>query len=331
MSDQPGYQEVLTPSSVLGIHHVGMSVSNLSEAVSFYQSTASLEKIGQNTIGGWLPRRPEKSAVLKGPNGYLQLMQFVTSETVDKDEVPVLPVQGPGVTHVCFQSPARARLYDKFMNAGATSVSRADPPIDLNGRGCEYAYVRDADGIMFEVEQLDEPGFAGPIWIAHIALVSHDIDRLVDFYQNLFGIEPYRRADKLGGPRWNEVTGLEDVRVRAAWFNTGNMVLELWEYVQPKTLPPGEPLSFDQIGYNKIAFEVSDLPQERARLEQAGVNFLSGATEENGISEIYAHDPDGNLFSLLQTGPATQARVANPKQIDHLPSPSSPLAGLASG
>jgi hypothetical protein len=71
--------------------------------------------------------------------------------------------------------------------------------------------------------------------------------------------------------------------VRAAWFNTGKMVLELWEYVTPKTPPPGKPLPFDQLGYNKYAFEVGDLQQERTRLERAGVEFLGDTVEDNGM------------------------------------------------
>lgn len=326
MSNQPNRQIELTPSSILGIHHVGVSVSNLAKSMSFYQSAASLEVVDANRVGGTLPDTPEKSAVLKSPNAYLQLMQFASAEDVQDSE---LPVQGPGVTHVCFQSPAQDKLYDRFMKAGARSVSRADPPIDLNGRGVEYAYVRDSDTIMFEVEQLEAPMFEGPIWIAHIALVSHDIDRLVEFYRDLLGVEPYGRANKIGGPRWNEVTGLEDVQVRAAWFNTGNMVLELWEYVQPKTQAPGNPIPFEHIGYNKYAFEVGDLQRERNRLEQSGVKFEGVTLEENGVLEAYARDPDGNLFSLLQTGPATQAKVANLEKIDWLPSPSSPGIGIS--
>ena len=50
---------------------------------------------------------------------------------------------------------------------------------------------------MLEVEELDKPRFEGPIWLAHIALVSPDIDRLVAFYRNLLGVEPYQRANKM--------------------------------------------------------------------------------------------------------------------------------------
>jgi len=123
-------------------------------------------------------------------------------------------------------SDSHANNYPKLHNAAWPGVvgkgDGGEPPIDLNGAGVRYAYARDADDIMFEVEQVDAPRFDGPIWLAHVALVSHDIDRLVDFYRDLLGVEPYRRANTIKGSRFDEVTGLDDVRVRAAWFNTVN-------------------------------------------------------------------------------------------------------------
>jgi hypothetical protein len=95
--------------------------------------------------------------------------------------------------------------------------------------------------------------------------------------------------------------------------------------VRPQTLSPGEPLPFEQIGYNKFAFEVGNLQQERTRLERDGIEFLSATSEENGILEAYARDPDGNLFSLLQTAPTSEVKVSDLLQIDWLPSPASPL------
>jgi len=40
-----------------------------------------------------------------------------------------------------------------------------------------YGYVRDADNIMFEIEQLDKQSFKGPVWIAHIALEDRNDNR----------------------------------------------------------------------------------------------------------------------------------------------------------
>lgn len=305
-------------TTVKGINHVGLSVRDLSRTVEFYRSATTLELAGRRPLSG----RPAPSAtgdpanggpanggpvsdpvdvaVMQGPNAYLELTQFAPAATAGPR---VLPVEGPGFTHICYQSPAPLELYTTFIDLQATPVSRAGAPIDLGGYGVLYGYARDADGIMFEVEQLDAPPFDGPIWIAHVALVSPDIDRLVDFYERLLGVAPYRRVNKVTGPRADEVTGLDDVRIRAAWFNVGNMVLELWQYVNPVTARPGEPAPFEAIGYNKFVFEVADLASEYERLTAAGVEFIGTPTGTNGGREVFARDPDGNLFGLQQLGP----------------------------
>ncbi len=121
MDDQPRRLPGLAPSTILGIHHVGMAVSNLASALSFYRATASLEEIAPNLISGLLPTDPVRSAVLKAPNGFLQLMEFESTPIAPPSQAP-LPVIGPGVTHICFQSPAADKLFEKFMSAGASSV-----------------------------------------------------------------------------------------------------------------------------------------------------------------------------------------------------------------
>ena len=318
---EPIDQPALVPSSIKGIHHVGMAVRDLQATLDFYQSTTTMERFSQDSISANQLTAPELTAVLKAPNGFIELMQFPTPEA----DASVMPVEGPGITHLCFQSPASFKLYKKFEAANATAITRGQPPVDLTSSVVQYAYARDANDIMFEVEQLDEPQFEGPIWLAHVAIVTHDIDQLVEFYRDLLGIEPYGRANKVVGPNFDAVTGLDNVRIRAAWFNTGNMVIELWQFINPVTPAPGEPSAFDHTGYNKFAFEVGDLQAECARLSAAGVKFIGDPIEKNGITEVYARDPDGNLFSLLQTAPTAFARVADLKQIKGLASPSSPL------
>ena len=312
----------LVASTIKGMHHVGIAVSDVEKSVEFYQSVTALKRIDHDNIAGYLPEPCEKSAVLKGPNGYLQLMQF--AGPTDLSEVPVA---GPGVTHLCLQSPAEDALFNNFINNGAKPVSKGDQPIDLNGQGVRYGYARDADNIMFEIEQLDQPRFEGSIWIAHIALVTPDLDQSVAFYRNLLGVETYGLVNKVMGERFDEVTGIENVRIRVAWFNTGNMVLEIWEYVNPKTPHPGEPLPFSKIGYNKIALEVDDLEAELSRLKRMGVECLNEPEEINGITEVYFRDPDGNLISLLKPNPSAEVGVTNLEHMRWLPSPSNPTAG----
>ena len=321
MPDQSVASASPDTSTVKGINHIGLSVSDLDGSLSFYQAATSLglanrQKINSHSVverASGFQNEPIEVAILRGPNGYLELMQFDPSVTGPAQE---MPVQGPGITHVCYQAPTPEDIYSRFKSQGASAVSRGTEPVDLGGYGVYYAYARDSDGIMFEVEHLDEPKFEGAIWISHVALVTPDIDRLVGFYRHLLGVDPYRRSDLVEGPRCDAVVDVDGARIRAAWFNAGNMILELWQYLHPATAEPGEPPPLEKIGYNKIAFEVDDLSHDYERLVASGVGFLSEPVEIAGIGEVYARDPDGNLISLLQLAPGSEMSIDGLEQHD---------------
>ena len=249
---------------VRGIRHVGLSVTDLDRSLAFYRAATSLDlgSRGRDDRGEY--------ATLRGPNGTLELVEY----TGARESSEVMPVQGPGVTHVCYRSPTARDMYGSFVAAGATPVSRGTEPVDLGGYGVHYAYARDPDGIMFEVEHFDEPHFEGDLSIAHVALASPDLDRLVDFYTDLLGIEPYRRSENIEGPRFDDVAGIDGVRIRAAWFEVGNMALEMWQYLHPAPVPLAEPPPAARIGYGTITFAV------------------------DGPGDTTVRDPDGNLIRL---------------------------------
>ena len=303
-------------SSVIGIHHVGMSVTDLKASVEFYsqalgvrlQNTPDTMQAEDDSLG---LSTSSNSAVLAFPNGYLKLSEYDRS---DFSPPPVLPVKGPGITHVCYQSPTSEDIYQRLINGGATTVSRGEQPVHLLGQGVYYAYARDHDGIMYETEHLDHAPFEGPIWLSHAALVSPDLDRLVEFYSLLLDAKPNRRTDRASGPRFDEVAGYDNVMIRAAWFDIGNMILEMWQFVNPVTPEPQRPSAIDDVGYNKVAFEVSDLQKEYERLTALGVRFLSSpATSVDGW-EACLRDPDGNLISLIQPKTQDDLSVSHLKQ-----------------
>ena len=283
-------------TAIKGIHHIGISVADVTASAAFLEDAANLTRLGEGSFSGTgiASSAPSASTIMKGPNAYLELMQF------DSQTPEPVPVEGPGFTHLCFQSPSEHLMYKGFKDAGATAVSWGEGPVDLGGYGVHYAYLRDADKTMYEVEQVDRPPFEGQVWIGHVALASHNIDRLVGFYSNVFGIEPYRRVNKATGPRVDEVTGIKDARMRAAWFNVANMVFEIWEFVNPVTPDTSAARPFEKVGYNKFAFEVSDLTKEITRLKARDVKFASEPLATPIGVEAYAADPDGNRFSLVQ-------------------------------
>ena len=303
-------------SSVIGIHHIGMSVSDLKASVEFYTDAlgVSLQSVTETMFQdddslGFSP--PSNTAVLAFPNGYLKLSEYDRSGLSPS---PVLPVKGPGITHVCYQSPTSEDIYQRLIERGATSVSRGNQPVHLLGQGVYYAYARDHDGIMYETEHLDHPPFEELIWFSHVALVSPNLDRLVEFYSLLFDAEPNRRTNRASGPRFDEVADYDDVMIRAAWFDIGNMIVEMWQFVNPVTPEPQQLPVFEDLGYNKIAFEVSDLQKEYDRLVGLGVAFLSSPVLSHDGWEAWLRDPDGNLVSLIQPTNDVGLSVSHLKQ-----------------
>lgn len=314
MTDQQTQTDQVNPSTVIGFNHVGLSVSDLEASIAFYTKAASIEVDRSKALGNSAAEKasgfsnePVGRAVLKGPNGYLELSQYDASLSERAEDVSVY---GPGVTHVCYQGPRTGDIYSRFKEQGATPVSRGTEPISLMGQGVWYAYERDNDGIMFETEHLEKPHFKGPIWISHVALVSHDLDRLSDFYELLLGAKPNRRTNKAAGPTFDEVADYDDVHIRASWFDMSNMVLELWQFVNPVTPKPGTPIPFEQIGYHKFAFEVTDIQKDYKRLTEAGVEFLSEPVQTEASTEVFGRDPDGNLFSLIEPAPGSADSIA---------------------
>jgi catechol 2,3-dioxygenase-like lactoylglutathione lyase family enzyme len=293
-----------------------MSVTDLKASVEFYsqalgvrlQNTPDTMQAEDGSLG---LSTSSNSAVLAFPNGYLKLSEYDRS---DFSPPPVLPVKGPGITHVCYQSPTSEDIYQRLINGGATTVSRGEQPVHLLGQGVYYAYARDHDGIMYETEHLDHAPFEGPIWFSHAALVSPDLDRLVEFYSLLLDAKPNRRTDRASGPRFDEVAGYDNVMIRAAWFDIGNMILEMWQFVNPVTPQPQRPSAIEDVGYNKVAFEVSDLQKEFERLTALGVRFLSSPATSFDGWEVCLRDPDGNLISLIQPKTQDDLSVSHLKQ-----------------
>jgi catechol 2,3-dioxygenase-like lactoylglutathione lyase family enzyme len=153
-----------------------------------------------------------------------------------------------------------------------------------------------------------------PPWIAHVALVSADIERLADFYAKLIGRAPHN-GGRFKNPAFKAITGEEDVDVSAKWLMADNIIFEMWQYHTPQTRsaappPRGAP------GYRHIGFCCADLDAEAARL--SGLGILLDEVEGVGQArQLAGHDPDGNAFVLFQN-----LRVDEPLSLASLARPS---------
>jgi catechol 2,3-dioxygenase-like lactoylglutathione lyase family enzyme len=315
-----------SPTTLMGVNHVGLSVKDLDNVLGLYQNATGFKLIRRevirnnaaaDTLFGHAGIEYEV-AVLQAPN---MLFEFVAFKHNASQEAVRMPVEGPGMTHTCFQTASNDSGYDRFRDAGASILSRGDGPVDLGGYGVTYAYAYDGEGNMFEMEQLD----AGPLahdptkglwisqghsmWMTQVALVTHDIEQLTLWYENIMAFAPNRKISIVDNPRLVEIADQDDASLKGSWFQMGGRptgrlggttkMLELWQYRTPQTRACSGKREVTGFGYS-YSIEVGNIQEEYARMKDLGVEFVSEPVLMEDYWQVFAHDIDGNVFALRQ-------------------------------
>lgn len=144
----------------------------------------------------------------------------------------------------------------------------------------------------------------------HTGIVVADLERMVQFYTEIIGLEVRHAFDSIAPPGGNH-TGIPGSRRKLVFLAFPDAAeddhhFELIQYVEPAAAD----IRIDkvQLGAMHICFAVDDIRQEYQRLLAAGVQFVTepkfgkppGAKTTLGV--VYGQDPEGNLFELIQTG-----------------------------
>ena len=305
-------------ASLMGINHIGLSVRDLDASLDFYQRASGFKLVRREVVRGSSAADKlfghegieYEVAVLEAPNMLLELTEFSHNRDTP---ISKMPVEGPGMTHTCFQSPSHLSGYEKFKNAGATMLSRGDGPVDLLGQGVTYAYAYDPEGNMVELEQLDFDRLGGDprspewieqdldLWMTQVALVTHDIERLTNYYSEIMGFNPYRAADIKDRVTFDDATDVDDVELKVVFFRMAqrSKSMEFWQYDNPETSGFLGNRDSTALGYS-YSIEVGDIQEEYARMTDLGVEFVSEPVLLGGYWQVHANDIDGNVFALRQ-------------------------------
>lgn len=305
----------------LGLHHAAMTVSDIDATIAFYSKAVPYQVVRRFKVKGsafpasLLSKRHSQVeiAVIAMPTGFIQLMDFEPGKAGSAKPRPVI---GPGYTHICFQSSSKDPAIFRFMAAGLSIISRFDAKdgVDLGGYGVRYSYGLDPDGIMIENESLDAPKRREGAWITHIANVVHDRDEMLEFYTRLLGRKAHRTTEQENNSKLDAVGGLQNSKIKGGWFTVGNMDIEVWEFVRPKTPLHSGMQKLDDIGYNSFGLEVANLKAEQRRLKANKISLVGGPVTLDGWRVQYGIDPEGNLFSVQEN------RSADPSlSVMHLP------------
>jgi lactoylglutathione lyase len=158
------------------------------------------------------------------------------------------------------------------------------------------------------------------VW--HFSFHVSDLDASVAFY-TVLGMELVHRQDQ-SNEYTSRLVGYDGASLRVAQLalpgrfdgpaTVSSHDLELVEYVHPRL--PSPQLERCMPGTGHLAFAVSDIQHEYARLTALGVRFLSppnaitsGVNE--GGSTCYFLDPDGITLELVQPPPQPPALPSN--------------------
>ena len=296
---------------VQGVNYIGVSVSDLESTVAFYSEAADLEPVADQALPANVASALTGEAtqavptrLLKSVNAQLRLMQFSAQDRAANQHSAV-PVNGPGIAHICYQVADVTRTYQRFLEVGADHIGEREL-VQLNPRNpVVYAYAKDHDGIMFEVEHIDFSQISRPrkndYRIRHVSLATPDMEPMVAFYSTLMEEPEPRRAGiggTLGGAQFDQVSGLPGTQLEMAWFQVRNLELEIIQYHSHPTDLPDQPRPLQATGYNLVMFDVSDLSAAQALVQQAGGTLVDSPLDMDGGRAFFARDPDGNLLGF---------------------------------
>jgi catechol 2,3-dioxygenase-like lactoylglutathione lyase family enzyme len=135
----------------------------------------------------------------------------------------------------------------------------------------------------------------------HQGIVVSDLDRAVEFYRDVLGMEELFRLSTDPEP-FGELLGVDhDAPAEIAFLDAGGgMKLEL-EAHDSGTTNVNDAADPTDVGYPHLCLEVDDIEAVYEELEEH-VGFLSqpGSATESGATIVYFRDPDGNLIELIE-------------------------------
>lgn len=287
---------------IVGLHHIGSGVVDLGNAIGFFKNVAGFSVVSRHRLDADNPLRdalntgsiPIEVALIAGPNGYIQCAEVASATSPNGPAVP--PINTSGIRHFCIQNQDCDMLADGIKNASGSLIA---DPLDL-GTGNQYAYARDSEGNIIEIEGLPFAPAEQSTWIGHVAFVTAKLDRLIDFYRTVLGTDLQGRSMVGPGPQSDKMGGLSDARLEGAWLPTNNMLLEFWQFHAPLSPPKHRHTTMLDLGYTHICLETDDLDHDFGQMIRAGATAMCDPVETGNARTRFARDPDGNIIQLLE-------------------------------
>ena len=142
--------------------------------------------------------------------------------------------------------------------------------------------------------------------IHHLGMTVQNIERSIEFYRDLLGMELIGRRPSVTADYVSEQTGYENVELNVASFRVGPgspQTLEVVQYMNHTGDPTDA--ATNRPGNTHLCVLVDDLRAAVSQLQTQGVRFKSDPVEitagpNKGGLVIYFFDPDGYPLEMFQ-------------------------------
>lgn len=141
--------------------------------------------------------------------------------------------------------------------------------------------------------------------LMHIALYTDQMDEMLDFYKNVLGAEEKVVVKYKTYLHRDDRPYMQSI-ARKTPEAVFNVYLEIAPDQFVEFFPKAESMVADgewnsRAGYNHFALTVDDIHATRAELERRGLTFDTEISKgPSGTYQMWAHDPDGNRFEIMQ-------------------------------
>lgn len=122
----------------------------------------------------------------------------------------------------------------------------------------------------------------GFLSVHHVGILCENLERSLDFYQNLLGLEI------------NEARPDDKLPYRGAWLWVGSEMIHLMELPNPDPLT-GRPEHGGRDRHTCIS--IKDVSKLKAVLDKAGIPYT---LSKSGRPAIFTRDPDANALEFVQ-------------------------------
>ena len=317
-------QTVPAAAQVQAVATVGMTVSDMDQAIAFYSEVLPFRKISDVEVWG------REYELLQGLFGVrMRVVQMQLGDEVIELTQYLTPPGRPipvdsrsndlWFQHIAIVVNDMERAYQHLRNHSVQHVSTGPqrlPEYIPAAAGIEAFYFRDPDGHNLEIIYFP-PDKGDPRWqeptdqlflgIDHTAIAVADTAASLQFYQNLLGLE-LAGASENYGPEQERLNNVFGARLKISGLRAAaGPGVEFLQYLSPAT---GRPYPADARPSDLLHWEttlvVADAEAAAQRLQQAGVPFLSSSLIELPDQRLgfrqgfLVRDPDGHVIRVIE-------------------------------